>query len=35
MPKIEVVISAELNDRLAEYVTKSRGVLYCQKTDVI
>jgi len=35
MPKIEVELSAELNDRLVEFVAKSRGVLYCQKTDVI
>ncbi|VVB69083.1 Uncharacterised protein [uncultured archaeon] len=35
MPKVEVELSAELNNRLVEYVAKSRGVLYCQKTDVI
>lgn len=35
MRKIEVEISPELDDRLAEYVARSRGVLYCQKKDVI
>ncbi len=35
MPKIEVELSVELNDRLGEFVARSRGVLYCQKADVI
>jgi Arc/MetJ-type ribon-helix-helix transcriptional regulator len=35
MPKVEVEISQELNDRLMEYVAKNRGVLYCQKSEVI
>jgi metal-responsive CopG/Arc/MetJ family transcriptional regulator len=35
MPKVEVEISQELNDRLMEYVARNRGVLYCQKSEVI
>ena len=35
MPKIEVELSADLNDRLASYVVKSRGSLYVQRSDVI
>jgi len=35
MPKIEVELSSDLNDRLSSYVVKSRGSLYVQRSDVI
>ena len=35
MPKIEVELSSDLNDRLANFVVKSRGSLYVQRSDVI
>jgi len=35
MPKIEVELSPDLNDRLASYVVKSRGSLYVQRSEVI
>jgi metal-responsive CopG/Arc/MetJ family transcriptional regulator len=35
MPKIEVELSVDLNDRLARYVVKSRGSLYVQRSEVI
>ena len=35
MPKIEVELSADLNDRLASFVVKRRGSLYVQRSDVI
>ncbi len=35
MPKIEVDLSPDLNDRLMSFVVKSRGALYVQRSDVI
>lgn len=35
MPKIEVELSQDLNDRLMSYVVKSRGSLYVQRSDVV
>lgn len=35
MPKIEVELSPDLNDRLTSYVVKSRGSLYVQRSEVI
>ena len=35
MPKIEVDLSPDLNDRLMNFVVKSRGALYVQRSDVI
>jgi metal-responsive CopG/Arc/MetJ family transcriptional regulator len=35
MPKIEVELSSDLNDRLMSFVIKSRGSLYVQRSDVI
>jgi len=35
MPKIEVELDSDLNDRLANFVIKSRGALYVQRSDVI
>ena len=35
MPKIEVELSPDLNDRLMNFVVKSRGALYVQRSDVI
>ncbi len=35
MPKIEVELSPDLNDRLASFVIRSRGSLYVQRSDVI
>ena len=35
MPKIEVDISPDLNERLMSFVVKSRGTLYVQRSDVI
>jgi metal-responsive CopG/Arc/MetJ family transcriptional regulator len=35
MPKIEVELSSDLNDRLMSFVVKSRGSLYVQRSDVI
>jgi metal-responsive CopG/Arc/MetJ family transcriptional regulator len=35
MPKIEVEISSDLNDRLMSFVVKSRGSLYVQRSDVV
>jgi len=35
MSKVDVELSPELNERLIEYVAKSRGVLYCQRSEVI
>ncbi len=35
MPKIEVELSPDLNDRLTSFVVKSRGSLYVQRSDVI
>jgi metal-responsive CopG/Arc/MetJ family transcriptional regulator len=35
MPKIEVELSSDLNDRLANFVVKSRGSLYVQRSEVI
>jgi metal-responsive CopG/Arc/MetJ family transcriptional regulator len=35
MPKIEVEISQDINDRLMSFVLKSRGALYVQRSDVI
>jgi metal-responsive CopG/Arc/MetJ family transcriptional regulator len=35
MPKIEVDLSQELNDRLMSFVVKSRGSLYVQRSDVV
>ena len=35
MPKIEVDISQDLNERLMNYVVSSRGSLYVQRSDVI
>jgi metal-responsive CopG/Arc/MetJ family transcriptional regulator len=32
---VQVELSPELNKRLMEYVAKSRGVLYCQRSEVI
>jgi len=32
---VQVDLSPELNKRLMDYVAKSRGVLYCQRSDVI
>ncbi|MDD4651276.1 MAG: hypothetical protein PHQ34_03500 [Methanothrix sp.] len=35
MPKIEVDLSQELNERLMSFVVKSRGSLYVQRSDVV
>jgi len=35
MPKIEVDISSDLNERLMNFVVKSRGSLYVQRSEVI
>ncbi|MDM7940217.1 MAG: hypothetical protein QUS07_07740 [Methanothrix sp.] len=35
MPKIEVELSPDLNDRLMNFVLKSRGTLYIQRSDVV
>ena len=35
MPKIEVELSPDLNDRLMSFVVRSRGSLYVQRSDVI
>ncbi len=35
MPKIEVELSSELNDRLMSFVIRSRGTLYVQRSEVI
>jgi metal-responsive CopG/Arc/MetJ family transcriptional regulator len=35
MPKIEVELSPDLNDRLIRYVVNSRGSLYVQRSEVI
>lgn len=35
MPKVEVEIAPELNDRLTKFVVCSRGTLYIQRSDVI
>lgn len=35
MPKIEVELSPDLNERLMSYVVRSRGSLYVQRSDVI
>jgi len=35
MPKIEVELSPELSDRLMNFVVKSRGSLYVQRSDVV
>jgi metal-responsive CopG/Arc/MetJ family transcriptional regulator len=35
MPRIEVELSPDLNDRLMNFVSKSRGTLYVQRSDVI
>ena len=35
MPKVEVELSQDLNDRLANFVVKSRGSLYVQRSDVV
>jgi metal-responsive CopG/Arc/MetJ family transcriptional regulator len=35
MPKIEVDISPDLNERLMSFVVKSRGTLYVQRSEVI
>jgi metal-responsive CopG/Arc/MetJ family transcriptional regulator len=35
MPKIEVELSPDLNDRLMSFVIRSRGTLYVQRSDVI
>ena len=32
---MDVELSPELNKRLIEYVATSRGVLYCQRSEVI
>jgi len=32
---VQVELSPELDRRLMEYVAKSRGVLYCQRSEVI
>jgi len=35
MPKFEVELSQELSDRLTNFVVRSRGSLYIQRSDVI
>lgn len=35
MPKIEIELNSELNDRLMNFVVKSRGTLYVQRSEVI
>ncbi len=35
MPKIEVELSQDLNERLMSFVVRSRGSLYVQRSDVI
>lgn len=35
MPKIEVDISPDLNERLMNFVVKSRGSLYVQRSEVV
>jgi metal-responsive CopG/Arc/MetJ family transcriptional regulator len=35
MPKVEVDLTPELNDRLMKYVVRCRGTLYVQRSDVI
>lgn len=35
MPKVEVEITHELNERLMRFVICSRGALYVQRSDVI
>ncbi|HPT37588.1 MAG TPA: hypothetical protein PLZ44_04780 [Methanothrix sp.] len=35
MPKIEVELSPDLNERLMSFVVRSRGSLYVQRSDVI
>jgi metal-responsive CopG/Arc/MetJ family transcriptional regulator len=35
MPKVEIEITPELNDRLTKFVVCSRGALYIQRSDVI
>ncbi|MCX6675553.1 MAG: hypothetical protein NTW84_03935 [Methanothrix sp.] len=35
MPRIEVELSPDLNDRLMNFVLKSRGTLYVQRSEVI
>ncbi len=35
MPRIEVEISAELDQRLTKYVACCQGTLFCQKSKVI
>ncbi|VVB73084.1 Uncharacterised protein [uncultured archaeon] len=35
MPKIEVELNCDLNDRLTNFVIRSRGSLYVQRSDVI
>jgi metal-responsive CopG/Arc/MetJ family transcriptional regulator len=35
MPKIEVELKSDLNDRLTSFVIRSRGSLYVQRSDVI
>ena len=32
---VQVELSPELNELLMEFVAKSRGVLYCQRSEVI
>ncbi len=35
MPRIEVNLSSELNDRLLNFVINSRGRLYVQRSDIV
>ena len=35
MPKIEVELDSDLNDRLSNFVIKSRGALYVQRSEVV
>ena len=35
MPKIEVELSSELNERLMRFVIRKRGTLYVQRTEII
>ncbi|MHC1686449.1 MAG: hypothetical protein AB9879_01815 [Methanothrix sp.] len=35
MPKIEIELNSDLNDRLMNFVVKSRGTLYVQRSEVI
>jgi metal-responsive CopG/Arc/MetJ family transcriptional regulator len=35
MPKIEIELNSDLHDRLMNFVVKSRGTLYVQRSEVV